>query len=631
MAIKTSPGTCVITFSMSGVGGTAASFSQGKAIDRSLYFLDITTNSGVIRAPMASFSLTSRNGAPSAISISIPYSDSIYTGISNSTSIGLTIVRTQYYTDNSSNSITVFSGSLSTIQVDRGATNSSIILTGSSVNLNKAVKAVFIKALQYTSIVGGKKRARFSPVNGLNPGDTVICGSYSIIAENISLSVTPTAEYMEVYESQNSDTPVDTSSVQVSNTGTAIMSSGDNVELLTVWNGLLTSVSGTLFKVEMSPILLAIKSAMSAITDTIALFGNIVTHNTSEFAPSNIISADAELNAISGLTSSADTVPYFTGSGTAALTTINSAIRAILASSTVAAFRTALGLGDAATLNVGTVAGTVAAGDAISAAITSIAAGNTAHSGRLTLQSGVPLPTSDQTAKTTVYLTPYNGNTSALWNPSTSKWEVKVFAEISIALGTITNNIGYDVFEYISGTGTAIEILAWTSNTARATSLEYQDGILVKTGDKSRKYRGSFLSTSTTTTEDSQAKPYLFNHYNQVSRLAIASNSTSHQYLTGAYRYWNNDSSVVKNIFLGEAQNIQISFTSGSITGWIQMEIDGTAIGKSEIGGTNASLATLLIYTLSAGYHYIKVKEYGPGAGPNPNFWNFTISVNSQA
>jgi len=68
---------------------------------------------------------------------------------------------------------------------------------------------------------------------------------------------------------------------------------------------------------------------------------------------------DADLTAIAGLTSAADRLPYFTGSGTASLATFTGAARNLLDDVDAAAQRATLGLGTAAVLNATYTAGRI--------------------------------------------------------------------------------------------------------------------------------------------------------------------------------------------------------------------------------------------------------------------------------
>lgn len=177
--------------------------------------------------------------------------------------------------------------------------------------------------------------------------------------------------------------------------------------------------------------------------------------------------------------------------------------------------------------------------------------------GRLTLESGVPVSTTDQTAKTTVYYTPYLSNVITLWDGNA--WQSVEFSELSLAIGTVTADLGFDVFVYLSSGAAAIEKLAWTSATARATAITLQDGRYCKSGDKTRLWVGSFYSKTTTTTEDSENCRFVYNAYNQRLRKAKGSDSpTAFTYSTSTFRVFNartyaGTPAAFANYFFGEA------------------------------------------------------------------------------
>ena len=187
-----------------------------------------------------------------------------------------------------------------------------------------------------------------------------------------------------------------------------------------------------------------------------------------------------------------------------------------------------------------------------------IAAQGIVPGGRLTLESGVPVSTSDQTAKTTVYYTPYVHNSIVLWDGN--RWTPVNFSEVSVAIGTVTADLGFDVFGYLSSGALVLEKLAWTSATARATAITLQDGRYCKSGDKTRLWLGSFYSKSTTTTEDSLNYRLVFNAYNRVLKSGYATESSSFTYSTSAYRVWNaatyaSKPDIFSNWFIGIAEH----------------------------------------------------------------------------
>lgn len=146
---------------------------------------------------------------------------------------------------------------------------------------------------------------------------------------------------------------------------------------------------------------------------------------------------------------------------------------------------------------------------------------------RLTLTSATPVTTSDVTGATTVYLTPYKDNRIALYDGS--GWVSVSSSEVSLALGTLTTDTNYDVFAYDSS-GLTLELVVWSTDTARATGVVRQDGVWVKSGDATKRLVGTIRTTTTTTTEDSAENRFCCNVDNRVPRhmgVELNSNRTS--------------------------------------------------------------------------------------------------------
>lgn len=247
---------------------------------------------------------------------------------------------------------------------------------------------------------------------------------------------------------------------------------------------------------------------------------------------------------------------------------------------------------------------------------------------RLTLTSGTSVTTSDVTGATTMYLTPHVGNNIGLYDGT--QWKVFQTAEISLALGTLTNALPYDVFAYDNAGTVTLEFTAWTNGTTRATALVRQDGVWSKTGALTRRYVGTFYTTATTTTEDSLAKRFLWNANNRVDRKLISENATGHTYVTDTWRAFNGtaDSTTQSYFVIGLSEDI-ISFW-----GWSDIS-PGTDVGVScslDSGSAPANAtyfspatsnwelqgATNISYP-GIGYHYLQTVENG-GASSTFNY-----------
>lgn len=277
--------------------------------------------------------------------------------------------------------------------------------------------------------------------------------------------------------------------------------------------------------------------------------------------------------------------------------------------------------------------------------------------GRLTLESGVPVSTTDQTAKTSIYYTPYVHNIINLWDGS--NWVPTEFTEKTLALGTITAAKPYDVFGYLSAGALVLELLAWTNDTTRATAVTLQDGRYCKSGDKTRLLLGTFYTTATTTTEDSAAKRYLWNAYNRVVKTLVKKYGTagsSWSYTTGAWQAVNADTTTPcrVNVICGVSSSGTVSLvcaemaalsigSGGSIFATSGIAINATNTNDSQahgrfghnstLGGAGSSLQVPLGGNLShmpaAGMTYYQQVEYAEIGGTGTvTFYNEDATAN---
>lgn len=157
--------------------------------------------------------------------------------------------------------------------------------------------------------------------------------------------------------------------------------------------------------------------------------------------------------------------------------------------------------------------------------------------GRLTLTTATPVTTSDVTGATTLYYTPYTGSQIALYDGS-STWTVLSFSELSLSLAGYTASRPYDIWAYNNSGTVALESTVWTSATARATALAYQNGVLVKSGTTTRRYLGTiYINSSGGQTDDTYRIRSVFNNDNRVNRAVRVFDTTSNwSYATATWR-----------------------------------------------------------------------------------------------
>lgn len=243
--------------------------------------------------------------------------------------------------------------------------------------------------------------------------------------------------------------------------------------------------------------------------------------------------------------------------------------------------------------------------------------------GRLTTETGVPLSTSDRTAQSTLYFTPYLGNLISLYDGTS--WTLHSFTERSLALSSLTSGKNYDVFIYNNAGTLTLELsAAWSTDTARTDALTLQDGIYVKSGATTRRWLGTVRTTGTTTIEDSQAKRFVWNAYNQLARSMDYVTSSDHTYASATIRAWDGSSNHRIQFVTGSSIEFLVDFfgdassstTSGVALAGLGLNSTTAFMDSSPQRGTSlaSSKYTLagggsITVPVAAGFHFVQALE----------------------
>jgi hypothetical protein len=242
-------------------------------------------------------------------------------------------------------------------------------------------------------------------------------------------------------------------------------------------------------------------------------------------------------------------------------------------------------------------------------------------SGRLTLQTGVPVTTVDQVAKSELYFTPYQGTKIEIY--SGSFWQMYTLSEISLALSGLTAGSNYDVFVYWISPSFYLELSnPWTNATTRNDALALQDGVYVKSTNTTRRYVGTIQATGATTTEDSSANRLVWNFYNRSPRPVSVVSAVSNWASGGTGDVWraadNNTANSVKFI-VGDSDAIVFLHTQGlSLDNGLaqtSIGIDSSTVSSGLAYGVNGTNQTTA-FDQTPGFYFGQ-----PGLGSHTAYW----------
>lgn len=272
--------------------------------------------------------------------------------------------------------------------------------------------------------------------------------------------------------------------------------------------------------------------------------------------------------------------------------------------------------------------------------------------GRLTLTTAVPVTTSDVTAATTLYYTPYQGISVPIYDGTS--FANTTFAELSQLTTDATKSPAavaaskvYDIFVWNdAGTLRATRGPAWTNDTTPGYTLTLTNGILLNTSiitNGPAALRGTYVGTvrsdASSQLNDSLTLRYVWNMYNRVLRQGLGTFSTDRTTASATYVELNSEIRV--SFVIGRSEDVIVAMAGGSVANSAP-SFCGSAIGfdgttaqagletncvSSSTSGTGFWIAGQAI--IAAGAHYATL--LGATNGGSTGNWEGNTTLSTQA
>jgi hypothetical protein len=242
--------------------------------------------------------------------------------------------------------------------------------------------------------------------------------------------------------------------------------------------------------------------------------------------------------------------------------------------------------------------------------------------GRLTLETGVPVSTTDQTAKSTLYWSPCTPGGASVTSGLVgfydgTRYVILSLTELSCDLdtaeggGQIDSGKNYDVFiDYNGGTPALVLGDAWTNDTTRATALAKQGSLVVLTGSTDWRWVGTIRGSAAGDTEDSVTKRFVWNAYNAVSRRLQKTDTTAS---------WTYNSTTIRQA-RAESTN-QVEIVCGAAVSALKLMLGSTCSGEgvSIQAGIGEDSTTALAAECAAGNYSAWTASGGLTVGASYN------------